>query len=554
MSEPTPSTLCAAFQVSAARVPDRVALRTPGDSEILTWGAYAAAVERAAGSLAALGVGRGHRVAFLSRNRPELPVAEVAALHLGAAGVGLYTASPPATFEHVLRDSEPTVLLVESALEARLAGLDHTVGHVFALDAGGSLPALGSVPAPEGFDLPAAWRAVRPDDLAALVYTSGTTGPPKAVEWTHGAATGSLGSYDAVLGEPDGIHDISYGPFPALAERCGGHWHALVRGSTRTLCADPSQLGPAILDARPTRLGGPPQVWQGLRRALVSSLDEEERNVLEAAVERVRAQAGGAAVPPIPEKEQGVLSGLRTRLGLDRLLRAGSTAAPCPPAVHEHYHALGIPFIEFFAMTEAGIITAQGAGIADLGTLGRPVAGYEVRIADDGEVLVRSPHAPRGYRNRLRETAETYRADGWIHTGDTGVLDDEGRLRLLGRKKEIIALENGHKVAPSTVESALKDACPGLAHAYVFGEGRPHLVALLVVDPPDGHEEPALRATFAAAVAGVNGGLDPRERIRAHVLVPGPWLPGAELTDTLKMRRAEIARQYGSAIEELYRG
>jgi long-chain acyl-CoA synthetase len=550
--QPTGSTLCASFQASAARVPDRVALRTPGDAEVLTWSGYAAAVERAAGSLAALGVGRGHRVAFLSRNRPELPVAEVAALHLGAAGVGLYTASPPATLEHVLRDSEPTVLLVESAMETRLAEFDHSVGQVFALDAGGSRPTLGSVPAPEGFDFQAAWRAVQPDDLAALIYTSGTTGPSKAVEWTHGAATGSLGSFDAALGEPDGIHDISFGPFPALAERYGGHWHALVRGSTRTLCADPTQLGPAVLEARPTRLGGSPQVWQSFRRALESTLDEQERNALDAAVERVRAGARREPASPSSEEQQAVLATLRARLGFDRLVCAGSTAAPCPLAVHEHYHALAVPFIEFFAMTEAGVMTAQSAGIADLGTLGRPVPGYELQIAEDGEVLARSPHAPCGYRNRPRETAETYRADGWIHTGDTGVLDGEGRLRLLGRKKEIIALENGYKVAPARVESALKDACPHIAHAYIFGETRPHLVALLVVDPPDSHNEPAIRATAATAIAEVNRGFDPRERIQAHAVVPGPWLPGAELTDTLKMRRPKIAERYASTIEQLY--
>jgi long-subunit acyl-CoA synthetase (AMP-forming) len=189
-------TLCAAFQRSVARCPERVALRTPGGAVQITWAEYGAAVRVAAGALAALGVGRGDRVAFLSRNRPELAICEVAAMHLGAAGVALYTASPTATIEHVLADSEPAVLLVESELHARLVDIRHRVAHVFALDGGeGELRPLNSLVPPAAFDFDAAWHAVRPDDLAGLLYTSGTTGFPKAVEWTHGAEIGRLGAW-----------------------------------------------------------------------------------------------------------------------------------------------------------------------------------------------------------------------------------------------------------------------------------------------------------------------------------------------------------------------
>jgi long-chain acyl-CoA synthetase len=553
VSDPQHRTLPAAFQASVARVPERVALRKPKEAVRLTWADYSAAVERVAGSLAALGVGRGDRVVFFSRNRPELAIAEVATMHLGACGVALYTTALPTTIEHILRDSEPSLLLVESGLGARLTDVRHSVPHVFALDPGqAACPELASVASPGGFDFQAAWRGVRPEDLAALIYTSGTTGPPKAVEWTHLAATSCIGSFDATLGEEDGIHDISYGPFPALAERFGGHWHALVRGSTRTICDDPSQLSGVLLDARPTRLGGSTQVWQGLKRALEVTLSSEERAVLDASVERVRALTRGESPGSLEEAEEATLKALRARVGLDRTTRAGSTAAPCPLAVHEHYHALGVPFQEFFAMTETGVNSAQRPGLIDFGTLGAPAPGYELQIARDGEVLVRSSHAPRGYRGRPRESAETYGVDGWISTGDIGELDAEGRLRLIGRKKEMLIPEHGHNVAPVQIESALKDACPQIVHVCVLGDARPHLAALVAVDPSEPTGEDEVRAAVAAAIERVNAGFEPRERIEAHAIVADAWLPGAELTDTLKMRRLQIAERYATTIEGLY--
>jgi long-chain acyl-CoA synthetase len=196
------TTLCEAFQISAARVPDRIALVDHADQgRALTWSAYAAGVERVAGALATLGVRRGERVAFLARNRPELAIAEAATLHLGAAGVVLYAASPPATIEHVLRDSEPLLLLVESELDGRLAEVRHAVPQTLTLDGESTgRGSLATIAAPAGFDFEAAWHAVQPDDLAGLLYTSGTTGLAKGVQWTHRGALGSHRSGDAVIG------------------------------------------------------------------------------------------------------------------------------------------------------------------------------------------------------------------------------------------------------------------------------------------------------------------------------------------------------------------
>lgn len=549
---PEHQTLVAAFQASALRVPERVALRTPGDSSSFTWVDYASAVERAAASLAALGVGPGDRVAYLSRNRPELAIAEVAALHLGAAGVVLYTASPPATIEHVLHDSEPVVLLVESGLHGRLADLDHSVTHVLTLDeTEGDLPSLSAVPPLSSFDFDASWRRVEPDDLAGILYTSGTTGPAKGVECSHRMAVSWIDSFDAVWPESDGAHDISYGSFANVGERGCGHWRALVRGSTRTFCADPMQLAGALLDARPTFLFGPPQVWQALKRALESSLSDGERATLDAGIQRVRALTRGESAVPMSVEQEEALATLRRRVGLDLINKTLCAAAPCPPTLREHYHGLGVPFGENFAMTEIGSASTQRAGLIDFGTLGPASPGYELRIAEDGELLVRSPYAASRYRNRPLESAETFSADGWVHTGDLGEIDGEGRLRLLGRKKEMIVPEHGHNVAPARLESALMDASPHVAHVCVIGEERPYLTAIVAIDPShEGKDE--TYESIASAIEQVNAGFDPRERIEAHTIVATPWLAGAELTETFKLRRPQIAEKYACEIEAMY--
>ncbi len=280
-----PQTIVAAFQASAARVPDRVALRTPAGGVNLTWAQYAQAVERAAGAIAGLGVGHGDRVAFLSRNNPQLAICEVAALHLGAATVVLYVASPTATIEYILKDSDPRVLIVEPELLDRLDDVRHDVPHVITLDREG-LPE--NLPTPQDFSFARSWQGVQPNDLLGICYTSGTTGPPKGVEWEHRPLMRSLESFDLVHPEPDGRRDISFGPFAHIGERAVGHWRSLMRGSTRTICAAPTELPAALLDARPTFLWGSPRVWQTLKAILDSTLTERERDVLDRATARLQ--------------------------------------------------------------------------------------------------------------------------------------------------------------------------------------------------------------------------------------------------------------------------
>jgi long-chain acyl-CoA synthetase len=543
-----PQTVVAAFQASAERVPDRVALRTTGGCS-LTWAQYAQAVERAAGALAGLGVRHGDRVALLSRNTPQLAICEVAALHLGAATVVLYAASPPATIEHILKDSDPRVLIVERHFLARLDDVQHSAPHVITLD--GASP-LEHLPTPPHFSFQRAWQAVQPDDLLAIGYTSGTTGLPKGVEWEHGPLMRSLDRFDLVHPEPDGCRDVCFGPFAHMGERAVGHWRSLMRGSTRTVCADPSELSVALLDARPTFLWGSPRVWQALKTALESTLAEHERDVLERATTRLRRSQGDRVPSPLSAEDRNTLADLRARVGLDQVARALVGAAPCPLAIQEHYHALEVPFGEFYGMSELGVPTMSALGVSDLGTVGRPAPGYEVVIDRDGEVLVRTDSRARGYRNRPAETAETFGRDGLVRSGDIGALDERGRLRIVDRKKEILIDEHGHNTAPAPIESALKSACPLIGHVCLVGDGRPYLTALILLEPAELASDSQALAQVTDAIQCLNASSDPRERIQRHTILTAPWLPGEELTETLKLRRGRIVQKHAEKIEAMY--
>ena len=552
-----PDTLALAFQASVARVPDRVALRTPGDGERLTWAQYGAAAERLAAAFAGLGVRRGDRVALWSHNRPELAIAAVAAAHLGAAVVAPHVAAPDAAVAHLLSDSEPRVLAVESRLEYRLAALGHAVPQVVALDsAEGRLPALSEVDAPAGFSFEARWRSVRADDPVAILYTSGTTGVPKGIEWANRNAllvAGSLPGTRHHLPEP--VCEVSYLSFAHVFDR-SLHWRASLRAATLTFCAEPSQLHEVLLDARPTFLGGPPRMWQELKAALEATLNATEHASVDAGITRVRALLAGGPPPKMSPELERTLAGLRARFGLDRLDCALTATAPCPLAVHEFMHGLGLPFGEFWGMSEIGVATMTGPGVRDIGTVGQPVPGYEVKVAAEaggtGEVLVRTEMASRGYRNRPEETAAMFAADGWIRTGDLGRLDEQGRLQIVGRLKEVIITSDGHNTAPAPIESELIGACPLVAQACIVGDGGPYLAMLITLHDPGRAADPDTRQRIADALAVLNARLDPRERIQRYAILAARWQPGDELTDTLKLRRQRIAAKYAPQITSLY--
>jgi long-subunit acyl-CoA synthetase (AMP-forming) len=434
------------------------------------------------------------------------------------------------------------------------------------------------------FDLDAASARVEPGDALTLIYTSGTTGPPKGVEITHASTLAQWRGLAEALPMRAGGRVISYLPAAHIADRVGTHYAQMLFGMELTCVDDPRQVAAALPQVRPTAWGAVPRVAEKLKAALEAMIaaepDEQRRGALGAAIatgiERVRCEVAGT---PISQElaarhaalDAAVLAPLRAKLGLDQADWVMFGAAPLPLDVHEFIRGLGVPTTEVYGMTESSMVaTTYHPQDARLGTVGRPIAGVELRLAEDGEVLLRGATLMRGYRGDPARTAETVDADGWLHTGDVGALTEDGCLRITDRKKELIINAAGKNMSPALIEGHLKAASPLIGQAVAIGDGRPYNVALLVLDPdaaaahaaahalPDASvaavaADPAVQAEVAAAVAAANARLSRVEQIKRWTLLADEWLPGGEeLTPTMKLKRKPIAARHAGAIERLY--
>jgi long-subunit acyl-CoA synthetase (AMP-forming) len=553
------ATLCEAFQRSASEMADEVALRTLGDATSITWREYAQRVRDLAAGLAGLGVKRGDTVALMLTNRPEFHLVDVAAMHLGAVAFSVYNTSSPEQIEYLLGDADNRVIVTEAAFLERVQAAQPrcpALEHVVVVEALDELAAGGKA----GFDFDAAWQAVSPDDLVTLIYTSGTTGPPKGVQLTHANVMAQWRAIHAVMPRPAGGRGISYLPAAHVADRVITHYAAVIYGGQLTDCPDPREVIAHLPDVRPTLWGAVPRIWEKLKAALEAGMDDATRTAVDAALQD-RAT---------PADEQ-VLRRLREGLGLDAAEHHIVGAAPTPPDVLEFFHALGMNVCELWGMSETcGVATLNPADRVRIGTVGPPLPTVELRLAEDGEVLVRGPMCTSGYRDMPDKTAELRDGDGWLHTGDIGELDAEGYLRIVDRKKELIINAAGKNMSPANIESALKSASPLIGQACVIGDRRPYNVALLVLDPDAlpvfaaAHDLDAealgslgaaetLIAAIADAVAGANARLSRVEQIKKFKILDEDWLPGGdELTPTMKLKRKPIAEKYADEIEALY--
>ena len=582
-------TVCAAFQATVAAEGDRVALRTKGDGVRITWREYGERVRRYAAGLAGLGVRAGDAVAVLVINRPEFNLFDAAALHLGAVPFSMYVTSSVEQLRYYLADSGAEVAITERALYGRLreaaAGTDLRTIVVIdgELDGAISLAQL-EASAPDGFDFEAAWRAVTPDSLLTIIYTSGTTGAPKGVELTHGNMVHQVRGIHAVRELLPGARTISYLPHAHVADRVATHYIPMFTGGMVTSCPDPKQLFEHVTEVRPTEFTGVPRVWEKLKAALEAKFAAEPaakqamiKAAIDAALSKVRLEQAGQPVPtPLAEgvarAEQLMFAPLRAAIGLDQARAFFVGAAPSPRDVLEFFHALGMPIAEVWGMSELSCLgTAMPLGEFRIGTVGTALPGVELRLAEDGELLVRGPIVMRGYRNKPEQTRETIDRDGWLHTGDVCELDADGFLKIVDRKKELIINAAGKNMSPANIEATVKASSPLLGQAAVIGDGRPYNVALLVLDP-DGAmafsrakgldlplaslvEHADVRAEIERAIAAANAHLSRVEQIKRYALLPAEWMPaGDELTPTMKLKRKAIAAKYAAQIEALYAG
>jgi long-chain acyl-CoA synthetase len=548
-----------AFQLTAQENPDRAALRTKGDEFSITWREYSDRVRETAGGLAALGLERGHTMALMLTNRPEFHWFDAAALHLGATPFSLYNTYTAEQIQYQVKDAEARILVTEEAFADRAKALEG-VDHVIVVERDG-LP-----DAPDRFDFEAAWRAVEPTDLLTLIYTSGTTGPPKGVQLTHANLVAGLNGYDQVIAFPDDGRVVSWLPMAHIAERACSHYLPIFTGYTTTCCPDPRQVFAYLPEVRPTWFFAVPRIWEKLKAAIEAGMeaeqDEQKKQATKWALDLGHRRARGEDVDDeeLAKADGLVLSKIRGMLGLDQVESVNVGAAPTPPEVIEFFHAIGIPLAELWGMSETtGYGAVNPPDAIRIGTVGPPAPGAEIRLADDGEVLIRGPFVMTGYRNQPEQTSEALDADGWLHTGDIGEFDEEGYLKLVDRKKELIISAGGKNMSPANIEAKLKASSPVIGQAIAIGDGKPYNVALLTLDPDvapaleQKQGRDALLAEVERGVGAANEQLARVEQIKKYTLLDDEWQPGGdELTPTMKLKRKPIHEKYAEEIEQLY--
>jgi long-chain acyl-CoA synthetase len=579
--------MCEAFQRSAAIAPDAVALRTPGDTQTLTWRDYAAEVRRAAAGLAGIGVRRGDTVSLMMANRIEFYPLEVGAQHLGATSFSVYNTLPAEQLTYLFDNAGTKVVICEEQYVDRIRASGATLEHIVCIDGApeGTMSleevyAAGS----DDFDFEATWRAVQPSDVITLIYTSGTTGNPKGVEMTHTNLLFEADALGAVLDVGSDDRTTSYLPSAHIADRMMGLYNQEWYGLQVTVVSDVREIAAALADARPTVWAAVPRVWEKLKAAVEFAVaheqDETKRQALQWALS-VAAKRAAALVAdePLPDDvaaewaqaDELVLSKLREKLGLDQLRWAVSGAAPIPRETLAFFAGIGIPIAEVWGMSELSCVASVShPNDARLGSVGKLLPGLESKIADDGEYLVRGPLVMKGYRREPAKTAEAVDADGWLHTGDILDEDADGFLRIVDRKKELIINAAGKNMSPSNIENTVKAACPMIGVMLAIGDGRPYNTALLVFDadsvgpyaerhgiadasPEALAAHPEVLAQISAGVADGNEKLSRVEQIKRFRVLPTLWEPGGdEITLTMKLKRRPIMAKYAAEIDDLY--
>jgi long-chain acyl-CoA synthetase len=589
---PTPSqvasTVCEAFQITASEYAERVALRTPGGGIELTYADLAGRVRNVAAGLHSLGVRRGDTVGLMLCNRPEFNICDSAAMHLGATPFSIYNTSSPEQVAYLFANAANHIVITELQFlqTIRAAGVD-SLEHIICVDgdpAGALTLAEVECASPPGFDFETSWRAVTPEDLITICYTSGTTGPPKGVELTHANVLAECrAAAEMIEVGPEG-RITSYLPHAHMADRYSAYYTPMIYGSQVTVIADPREVAAALTDVRPTSFGSVPRVWEkmkaGLEAAIAAEPEEARRQAVRWAIDtglrRVRAEQAGESPSAelLAEHERAdelVLSKLRERLGLDQAKMLYAGAAPTPIDVLEFFHAIGLPICELWGMSELTCVgTCNPRERPKIGTVGTALPGLELRIAEDGELLCKGPILMRGYRSDPQRTAEAIDSDGWLHTGDIAEIDSEGYVKIVDRKKELIINAAGKNMSPANIEAHIKASSPLIGQAIAIGDRRPYNVALIVLDP-DGSgawaaehgladstptslcELPEIHAEVARSIEQANTHLSRVEQIKRWLILPCDWLAGGdELTPTMKLKRKPIAEKYAAEIDALY--
>ena len=588
--EPDFSNLYEAFVATVDRIPDDTAIVDDSLDVTLTWSELGDRVRATAGGYRSLGLGPSKTIAFLMRNRADFIPSDLAAVSIGALPFSVYSTSSDEQIEYLLSDSKASVAVVESEHAPRFMELRDSLPdleHVVTLDGeGGTMTIEDLLAVDPDFDPGPFSAEVDLESPLTLIYTSGTTGPPKGVTLTHGNLLRMLtGVTDQIIRMPDrGAKVISWLPAAHIAERGANYYTPVMQGLEVHICPDPKRVVEYLAKVKPTWFFAVPRIWEKLKAGLeanLAGLPEEQRVPaqagLEAGLQKIRLEQAGEPVPAeieeaVARADEALFSKLRAALGLDEFVAVSVSAAPIPVEVLEFFHAIGIPIGELWGMSETcGVITINPPDRIKIGTVGPPAPGVEVKVAEDGELLCRSPYVMTEYRNMPDKTSEAI-IDGWLHTGDIGSIDEEGYVTILDRKKELIINAAGKNMSPANIEAHVKAASPLVNQCVAIGNGRPYNSALIVLDPDfapvwasqnglegmtleDLATQEAVIDALGASISVANEKLSRVEQIKRFLVIPGEWAPGGdELTPTMKLKRKPIDSKYEDRIEALYSG
>jgi long-chain acyl-CoA synthetase len=548
-------------------------------------------VRRLAKALKELGVTRGDRVALMAENGPHWPTIDFASLAIGAATVPIYPTLLPEGAAYVARDSGARVLFIDGreryesllALAGEMPAVEHyvlidgesgssgvtTIADLFARGAGVDATEFES------------WaRTAQPDDLATLIYTSGTTGDPKGVMLTHRNIVSNIVDALKVLDIESGFVGLSFLPLSHSFERTVDYIY-FYRGCTIAYAESIQTVAKNLSEVNPNVFVSVPRVYEKVMAKVLENVELSsgtKQKIFHWAVgvgKRALPWRLQAKRPPgllglwVGLADRLVFAKIRARLG-NRFAFAISGGAPLARDLAEFFWGAGIPIFEGYGLTETSpVLTVNGWGAVRLGCVGRAIPNVELEIAEDGEILAKGPNIMKGYFNHPEATAESIDAAGWFHTGDIGILDEDGFLAITDRKKEIIVNAYGKNIAPAPIENALK-ASRFIGQAMIIGDRRKFISALLVpdfealaawaeregvpgADPGALVAEPKVRALFGAEVDAVNHRLARYEQIHAWELVPQEFsIEGGELTPTQKIKRRVVNTKYKSLIDAMY--
>jgi long-subunit acyl-CoA synthetase (AMP-forming) len=585
-----PDTVLEIFEATARAQADRPAMarKRGGAWETTSWRGYRDAVRQAARALVATGVQPGQGVVILAFNRPEWFVANLATIAVGARPAGIYTNSTPEQCRYITEHAEAAVAFVENreSLErfqgagGRPAGLKAVV--LMDGEAGPDVLAWGAFlargDASHDAEVDRRVAAAKADDVATLIYTSGTTGTPKGVMLTQGNLSFIAQKARDILPVVGTDRLISYLPLSHIAEQVVSHLLSLATGACVHFAESLEKLPDNLREVRPHLFLGVPRVWEKVQagiQAAGAQASPLRRRI--AAWARGVGLAGGYADQlgrprpwSYPLAERIVFSKVRRKLGFDEARMLVVSAAPIAKETLDFFQSLALPIMEVYGMSECtGPTTMSLPGRYRLGRAGYAIPGTELKVAEDGEILMRGPHVFKGYYKNEEATREALDAEGWIHSGDVGEIDAEGFVRVTDRKKELLITSGGKNIAPQHLEGRLKQIA-AVSQAVAIGDRRPYVVALLALDPgraaaeaekagspartpEDAARCPKFRAYVEKQVEDVNQSLARYEQIKKVALLAKELsVETGELTPTLKLKRRVILERHRAAIDALY--